>query len=235
MVGFDFSHLPARLQAVAALVLPGSTVADVGTDHALLPLYLAGSGRCPLVIAIEAVPGPFRRALAAVNAAGLAGRVEVRQGDGLAPLQPGEVDTVVMAGLGALTQQQILSARPEVRQSLQRLVLQPQGDAGPLRRYLVAAGWRLEAEELVYERGHYYPILAAGQGKSPSYSDLEWQVGPLLVQCRHPLLREYLLYKMEKITGVLRRLEDGRSSRTRERHAELKRQLEGIRELLARV
>ncbi|WP_062285882.1 tRNA (adenine(22)-N(1))-methyltransferase [Neomoorella mulderi] len=228
-----FSHLPARLRAVAALVPPGSTVADIGTDHAYLPLYLAGSGRCPRVIAVEAAPGPYQRALAAVAAAGLEGRVEVRLGDGLTPLQPGEVDTVTMAGLGALTQQRILAARPEVRQKLQRLVLQPQGEAGPLRRYLASAGWYLYNEELVYDSGHYYIILAACQGESPAYSDLEWRIGPLLLQRRHPLLRGYLLHKMETLTAAARQLAAGRGTRARERREDLSRQLEEIREVLA--
>ncbi|QGP92566.1 tRNA (adenine(22)-N(1))-methyltransferase [Neomoorella glycerini] len=225
--------MPARLRAVAGMVPPGSRVADIGTDHAYLPLYLAGSDRCPLVIAVEAAPGPYQRALAAVAAAGLKGRVEVRLGDGLAPLQPGEVDTVTMAGLGALTQQRILAARPGVRQGLKRLVLQPQGEAGPLRRYLAATGWYLYNEELVYESGRYYIILAACQGASPSYSDLEWRIGPLLLQRRHPLLRDYLLHKMETLTAAVQQLAAGRGMRARERREDLSRQLAEIREVLA--
>ncbi|WP_406678013.1 tRNA (adenine(22)-N(1))-methyltransferase [Moorella sp. ACPs] len=226
-------RLPARLQAVAGMVPPGSRVADIGTDHAYLPLYLAGSGRCPRVIAVEAAPGPYRRALAAVAAAGLQERVEVRLGEGLAPLQPGEVDTVTMAGLGALTQQGILEAGREVRQELKRLILQPQGEAGPLRRYLAATGWYLYNEDLVYEAGHYYIILAASQGTSPTYSDLEWRIGPLLLQRRHPLLRDYLLHKMEKLTAAVRQLAAGRGARAKERLMDLSRQLEEIREVLA--
>ncbi|MDN5345217.1 MAG: tRNA (adenine22-N1)-methyltransferase [Clostridia bacterium] len=226
-------HLPVRLQAVANLVPPGSITADIGTDHAYLPLYLAGSGRCPRVIAVEAAPGPYHRALDAVRGAGLIGRVEVRLGDGLQALQPGEVDTAVMAGLGALTQQEILSARPDVRQALRHLVLQPQGEAGPLRRYLAGAGWRLEEEDLVCDAGHYYIIMAAGQGASPAYSDLEWRLGPLLLQRRHPLLKDYLLYKKEKLTAAVQQLAAGRGQRARQRREDLHRLLAEIQEVLA--
>ncbi|WP_258360235.1 tRNA (adenine(22)-N(1))-methyltransferase [Moorella sulfitireducens] len=226
-------RLPARLEAVARMVPPGSLVADIGTDHAYLPLYLVASGRCLRVIAVEAAPGPYRRALAAVAAAGLREQVEVRLGEGLTPLRPGEVDTVTMAGLGALTQQKILEDAPEVRQELKLLILQPQGEAGPLRRYLAAGGWYLCNEDLVYEKGHYYVILAAGRGPSPAYSELEWDVGPLLLQRRHPLLQDYLIHKMEKLSAAVKQLASGRGTRARDRLADLSRQLEEIQEVLA--
>ncbi|OIQ08187.1 tRNA (adenine(22)-N(1))-methyltransferase [Moorella thermoacetica] len=218
-------NLPARLRVVAGLVPWGSSVADIGSDHALLPLYLVASGRSPRVIVVEVAPGPYRRALAAVTGAGLTERVEVRRGDGLEPLRPGEVDTVTMAGLGALTQQEILAARPEVRRRLRRLVLQPQGQAGPLRRYLAACGWRLLDEDLVYETGHYYFIMAAVPGVSPEYSDLEWELGPLLLQKRHPLLAGYIADKMEKLTAAVRELGRSQRAAARERREELQRLL----------
>lgn len=231
MTGKPIFTLPLRLRAVAALVPEGSAVADIGSDHAYLPLYLAGSGRCDRVIAIEVAPGPYRRALAAVRGAGLIDRIEVRRGNGLAPLQPGEVDTVTMTGLGALTQQEILAAGPEVRRQLRHLVLQPQGKVGPLRRYLAASGWRLLDEDLVLAGGHYYFILAAVPGESPAYSDLEWQLGPLLLQKRHPLLSGYILDKMEKLTAAAGQVSRAQGAAARARRGELDRQLVRLQEV----
>lgn len=225
--------LPLRLLAVAQMVPPGSRVADIGTDHAYLPVYLVASGRCPHVVAVEKKWGPYRRALATVAGAGLQGRVEVRLGDGLAPLKPGEVDTVTITGLGALTQQEILTAGAAIRHTLRRLILQPQGEAGPLRRFLATIGWCLEEEELVYEGGHYYFIMAAAQGESPAYSEIEWRYGPLLLRRRHPLLRVYLLQSMEKLNAARRQLLNAKSERSRCRLVEVDRQLEDIREVLA--
>ncbi|BCV20611.1 tRNA (adenine(22)-N(1))-methyltransferase [Moorella sp. Hama-1] len=231
MTGKLVFTLPARLRAVAALVPAGSAVADIGSDHAYLPLYLAGSGRCSRVIAVEVAPGPYRRTLAAVRGAGLTDRIEVRRGNGLAPLQPGEVDTVTMTGLGAVTQQEILAAGPEVRQQLHHLILQPQGKAGPLRRYLAAGGWRLQDEDLVLTGGHYYFIMAAVPGESPVYSDLEWELGPLLLQKRHPLLAGYILDKMEKLTAAVGQLSRARGAVALARQGELDRQLARLQEV----
>lgn len=231
MLTFFNYRLPARLKAVADRIPKGSIVADIGTDHAHLPLYLVGSGCCPRAVAVETAAGPYRRAVAAVKAAGLADRIEVRFGDGLQVLQPGEVDTVTMSGLGALTQQAILKARPQVRQKLDCLVLQPQGEAGPLRRWLAASGWYLIDEELVCEGGHYYFVLAARQGASPKYSDVEWQVGPLLIKRHHPLLVGYLRVKMEKLVVIINNLAFSQRTAVRLQREKLSRQLEQLREV----
>ncbi|NLW07732.1 MAG: SAM-dependent methyltransferase [Clostridia bacterium] len=229
---FDYS-LSARLQAVADRVAAGSIVADIGTDHAYLPLYLVKSGRCPRVVAVEVAPGPYQRAVAAVRAADLADRIEVRYGDGLQALQPGEAGTVVMAGLGSLTQQAILAARPQVRQKLEYLVLQPQGKVEPLRRWLAAAGWCLVDEELVFEEGHYYFILVARQGKSPAYSDIEWQLGPLLLKHRHPLLAGYLRRKMEKLAIAIDQMASSQKAAARLQREQFITKLKEIQEVLS--
>jgi len=231
VLAFFNYKLPARLKAVADRIPEGSIVADIGTDHAHLPLYLVGGDRCPRAIAVETAAGPYHRAVAAVEAADLADRIEVRFGDGLQVLQPGEVDTVTMTGLGALTQQAILKARPQVRQKLDCLVLQPQGEVGPLRRWLAGSGWHLIDEELVCEGGHYYFILAARQGASPDYSDFEWQVGPLLIKRRHPLLVDYLQDKMEKLIVIINHLTFSQKTAARLQRERLSRQLEQLREV----
>jgi tRNA (adenine22-N1)-methyltransferase len=232
MLTFFTDRLPARLEAVATRVPRGSTVADIGTDHAYLPVHLVSSGRCPRAVAVEVASGPFRRAVAAVRAAGLANRIEVRFGSGLQALQPGEVETVTMSGLGAVTQQAILAAGPLVRQKLGYLVLQPQGKVGPLRRWLAASGWCLVDEELVFEGGHYYFILVARQGVSPDYSNMEWQIGPLLVKRRHPLLAGYLRLKMEKLVAAIDQIAISKKTAARLQCDSMNRQLEEMREVL---
>lgn len=184
--------LSKRLATIAALVPPGSRLADIGTDHAYLPVYLVTEGVVPFAVAGEVHQGPFRVAGEALARVGLTDKISLRFGDGLAVLAPGEVDTVVIAGMGGPTIVDILTARPEVTAALTRLVLQPMQAAGVVRRWLAGNGWRLVAETLVEEDGRLYEIIAAEQGGAEEYEPILYDVGPLLWARRHPLLAEHL-------------------------------------------
>ncbi len=155
------SMLDKRLSMVASLVRQGSRVADIGTDHAYLPVYLVESGVCPTAIAADIGAGPLEAARHTVMAAGLAGVISLRLGDGLAPLAADEVDDIVIAGMGGETIVSILDAAPWVQHKRYRLVLQPMTRAEDLRRWLLHHGFSVETERLVRDKHHLYPVLAA--------------------------------------------------------------------------
>ncbi|MEW6541126.1 MAG: class I SAM-dependent methyltransferase [Bacillota bacterium] len=185
-------ELPARLQAVADYIPPGKTVADIGTDHALLPVYLVGWGVAPRVIAVEKAPGPLDAARQAVAASDLGEFIDVRAGDGLAPVAPGEAEVVVLAGMGGRNIAAILGASPEVLGTVETLVLQPQEPVTPARRWLIENGFRIAAETLVPDAGRLYPVIWAEKGRSEPVDDLLLEVGPDLVARKHPFLPRYL-------------------------------------------
>ncbi len=184
--------LSKRLATIAALVPPGGRLADIGTDHAYLPVYLVTEGIVPSAVAGEVHEGPFRSAAEALAGVGLADRIDLRFGDGLAVLAPGEVDTAVIAGMGGATIVEILAARPEVTAALSCLVLQPMQGAGLVRRWLATAGWRLAAEALVEEDGRLYEVIAAAPGTAKEYEPILYDIGPLLWARRHPLLKGHV-------------------------------------------
>ncbi|WP_051276404.1 tRNA (adenine(22)-N(1))-methyltransferase [Desulfovirgula thermocuniculi] len=198
--------LTKRLAAVAAFVPPGAVVADVGTDHALLPVYLVESGICPHAIATELNDGPYRHAFANICRYGLEEKISLRQGDGLAPLCPGEADVVVLAGMGGRSIVRILSSSPEVLAATRRLILQPMTDVGELRSWLADNGWRLVDEDLVEEEGRLYPVIVAEPGREEVSDPFLLEVGPRLVEKGHPLLPDYLerlKAGYEKVLGAL--------------------------------
>lgn len=190
--------LSRRLAALARQVPPGSVVADVGADHAALVIALVASGRCPRGIATDARPGPAAMARERVAAAGLADRISVRLGDGLEPLEPGEADALVIAGLGGVTIANILAGGPGVLRSARRLVLQPMVAAEVLRRRLDERDFSLVDEDLVAEAGRWYEILVAEPAAPPAGlprvgaavrrvavrldlpEDTVWECGPVL-------------------------------------------------------
>lgn len=165
--------LDSRLQKVAEFVPKGAVLGDIGTDHAYLPIALYESRKIAKAVAIDVHDGPYRSALATVQQCGLEAVIDVRLGNGLTPLRPGEVDVLVLAGMGGRTMLDILAARPDVLAFVHDLVLQPQNTEGSLRRTLLDEGWRLKAEVLVEEDGRIYVVMAYSQDEGLNKMCLE--------------------------------------------------------------
>ena len=171
-------RLGSRLLQCARLVRPGTRAADVGTDHAYLPIWLVQEGRCPFVVATDIHTGPAERAAVSIAEAGLTDRIDVRIGDGLEPVSPGEVDDVVVAGMGGEPIADILRAAPWLRDDRIRLVLQPMSKAELLRRFLLDSGYALFQERAVRDGGRLYTVMAAGY--APNQADEQQEIPGVL-------------------------------------------------------
>ncbi len=204
-------RLSPRLLKIASLVPEGAVVADVGTDHALLPAYLVVTGKCPRAIATDVRPGPLAAARATLRELGVERQVELRLGYGLTVLKPREVDAVVIAGVGAHTAIAILERSPAVRASVRRFVLQPAKGAALLRRWLAEHGFRLVKEELAREGNRFHEVMAVEAGREevrhPLLLELGLEVGPRLWEERHPLLRAFLEDRLSRYRRILARIE----------------------------
>ncbi|TLS50357.1 SAM-dependent methyltransferase [Paenibacillus antri] len=154
-------QLSKRLSAVAEYALPGGALADIGTDHALLPVSLVQRGIIPNAVAGDVHVGPARAAERQVLSAGLASKIDVRIGDGLAVLEPNEVETITIAGMGGGTIVDILSGGAAALAGVRRLVLQPNVGERLVRAWLLENGWKLVQETLLEEDGLLYEVLAA--------------------------------------------------------------------------
>lgn len=185
-------ELTQRLRQIASLIPQGSVVADIGTDHALLPVYLVQEGICPKVIATEVKDGPWLLAKAALNRFPLRSRVDLRRGNGLTALNPGDADTVVLAGMGGGTIRAILADGPEVLSACSLLILQPMNGLRDVRVWLYENDWHIAAERLALERGHFYVIMAAQPGGEAMPDAETLAIGPGLIENRDPLLGAYL-------------------------------------------
>ena len=205
--------LGVRLKRVAEMAGRGRRMADIGSDHALLPRWMLQENRVESAIAGELGDGPFNRAREAAEAAGLSGRLEVRQGDGLTVLTPGEVETVVIAGMGGDLIAEILSADPAKSSSFSRYVLQPMKHEAVLRRWLADAGWPVLREELIQENGKYYVLLEARPGREPySLTDLEILLGPSLLASEDPEVLQWLRLMQEKYGRIARQVAESRTA-----------------------
>lgn len=197
--------LDDRLAAIAGLVLPGQAAADIGTDHNYLPAFLLQRGVCPRVIASDKADGPYRNAVALTRRLGLEQTLEVRRGQGLEVLNPGEAATIIIAGMGGRLTIEILAAAPAVLAQTRRLVLQPQRDLPQLRRWLAEHGWRIVAERMAYDHGWYYTALAAEPGEAV-LTPQEAEFGPCLLNERPQLWLNYLRFRLVKTQRLLEQL-----------------------------
>lgn len=223
--------LSRRLQALAAFIPVGSRVADIGTDHAFLPCYLLKTGISPLAIGVEVKEGPFLSACRTVSAYRLEERISIRLGDGLIPVQPGEVDVVILAGMGGNTMLEILERSPQVVEGLRGLVLQPMNGAEHVRSWLAESEWTIVAEDLLLEDGHYYQIIKATKGKGYIPVEMELYYGPLLIANRHQLLPELIEKDILALQDIKEQLAKSQSGEALSRFRELEQRVQLMKEL----
>ena len=215
-------ELSPRLRSVAELVSQGARLADVGTDHAYLPVWLLQRGVIPHALACDLREGPLSRARATAERYGLTEQMEFRLCDGLAGVAPVEVDTVVIAGMGGETIAAILAAAPWTREVGVELLLQPMSAQPYLRRWLNEHGYFIVREVLSREGDTLYTAFQARGGTASAYTPAELWAGRQRRGEEMPLREAYLT---RLITQTERALEGlGRSSRERDgaRLAELR-------------
>ena len=210
-------NLGDRLQAVADFVPQGSRVADIGTDHGYLAVELVKSGKAKFVVASDKNTGPYEAAVRTVCENGLADNViSVRLGDGLKSLRPGEVDTVCIAGMGGALMVEILEGSPDVVETLDTLILQPQSAAPELRRWIYRKHWHIEDESLVLDDGRIYEIIMAKRGRRKMPEQLMLEIGPVLWQKKPPLLRhhiEALLFQERRVAAGMEKSDAAKKSK----------------------
>ena len=177
-----------------------STVADVGTDHAYIPIELMKKGKCLKIIASDISKGPAKIAEEHIKNNGL--DIEVRVGSGITVLEDGEVEQIVIAGMGGDSIVSILDEAPFVRDRRLRLVLQPMTRSDVLRRYLTENFYEITDEKNVRDGGKIYEVLAAeyrGNGYFiPKYSEAELIVGRRDVNEFDSLFLEFVSLKLKK-------------------------------------
>lgn len=213
--------LGERLQTIADMVPVGSILADIGTDHAYLPIYLVEQRKVIRAIAGDIHHGPFLSAQNAVNGTQLEQYIAVRQGNGLDVLTPGEADVVVIAGMGGANIIEILSSRPEITAKLKRIILQPMIAAPLVRIWLHKNNWRIVTEELVEEEGKLYQIIAAEPGTDFPVEAVLYEIGPLLWKNKHPLLKRHIEELLSHLRGVLSAMAGSRDAVNSEKYKTL--------------
>ena len=192
-------ELTPRLQLLADWVPQGTRLADVGTDHAYLPVWLILHGRVSCAIASDLRKGPLERARLTGLTYG-AENIEYRLCNGLAEIHSGEVDTVAIAGMGGETIASILSAAPWTKDGKHTLLLQPMTRSAQLRQFLMENGYVITREALVRDRGTIYPVMEVKAGQ------MELTLGQLHGGAKllhDPLGDRYIIEKIIRLQGAV--------------------------------
>ena len=226
--------LSRRLERVAAHVPLAARLADIGSDHAYLPVALLRRGAISAAVAGEVASTPFRAAQRTVRDNRLQGRVTVRQADGLAAIEPADgITAISLCGMGGETIRDILESGKARLSGRERLILQPNGGEPPLRRWLMDNGYTILCEELLHENRFYYEIIVAERAEAMTYTAEQLYFGPLQMQARSPeFLAKWQRILREK-RKTLASLEQARQAVPEQKVQEIVQQVKWIEQLLA--
>ena len=249
-------ELSKRLKAIADMVTPGNTAADVGCDHGFVSIYLCRHHIAPKVYAMDVRTGPLKRAKEHIQASGFCEYIETRLSDGVAALRPGEADTLICAGMGGRLMMKILSEGEGKIRLMKELILQPQSEHALFRRYLREHGLQIVQEDIIKEDGKFYPVIKAVPQNTAADTNpktrkglqeetrqrLEDSFGPLLLAAKNPVLREYLMVLEQRNKTILSKMDMSREGmegtgqdtrqRTEKRRQEVEADLADIAECL---
>ncbi len=235
-------RLSKRIYALADTVNYGDSVADIGTDHGYVPMLLMRRGVSPHVIMADISEGSLSKARETFAACGLEDKVsdhDFRTGDGLQVLEPGEVDEVIIAGLGGHTIRSILEFDEAKSKSFRRLILQPRKHSGTLRHYLYTHGWDIESEQLAEEGKFACEIITAvpssAEKREAPYpaDDIRWKYPDSIIHADRELARKRIGWKAGSIQEQISNLRSAAENNS-EREALLHSDAEYLQSLLDR-
>ncbi|NLZ51991.1 MAG: SAM-dependent methyltransferase [Thermoanaerobacteraceae bacterium] len=221
-----------RLQMIASKIEKGSTVVDIGTDHAYLPIYLVNEGISQKVIATEILSGPYEKARENIRKSGHQDFIDLRFGSGLKPIKPGEGDIAVAAGMGAISIINIIDESRETADSFKKIILQPMRNQAKLREYLFTIGYQIIDEDVAMEAKKFYEIIVAKRANLKRFDEIDILVGPVLRYKRISVVYEYINHRIRILQKVIESLKNTNSRAGKIALLECERQIKALKEAI---
>ncbi|KOR90616.1 tRNA (adenine(22)-N(1))-methyltransferase [Paenibacillus solani] len=243
--------LSKRLTQILGKIPPGSRLADIGSDHALLPVAAVESGAAIQAIAGEVNLGPYEAAVKQVMESGMKDVISVRRGDGLDVLSAGEADVITIAGMGGGLITSILDRGLDKLAGVRRLVLQPNVGEDILRKWLYSHHWVLVEEFILEEDGKIYEVLVAEPAEATELTNervytertigdrvrlsTNWllRMGPWLTQSPNSVFYDKWRSELEKMAHILQSLSRSDLTTAADKASEIQSDIEFIQEVLA--
>ncbi len=219
--------LTPRLSAVCDFVEQGSRIADIGTDHAYIPIYLSLNNIISYAVASDINEGPLSAAKKNIEANGLNIRTCLAPGN--AGIVDMEVDTLIIAGMGGDVISNILNER--IPEGIEHIILQPMTHIEDARKAIHENGYKIEREKFVFEddgkKERLYTIIEAQKGESGLWSEFEYKISPLLIS--DPLFEYFADKEKTKIEKILLSMEKSENTEQKKYFSEYLKYLNDIR------
>ncbi|WP_058486359.1 tRNA (adenine(22)-N(1))-methyltransferase [Defluviitalea phaphyphila] len=225
-------ELSSRLLSIAKQVPKEAIIADIGTDHAYIPIYLCKRKIIKKAIATDINKGPLIRAKQNIKQNKLEQIIETRLGNGLEPIKINEVNTIIIAGMGGKLIIDILDKKPEIVKGAKRIILQPQIDQKEVRKYLHKINFKIINEEIIYEDNKYYFVITAEPGIEKYNNEKEYLFGVILVLNKNPILKQYIQQRIITLHNILNKLQKINTENTLKRLFEIKEEIKYCEEVL---
>lgn len=230
-------RLSKRLETVAKYIAEygGDTIrlADIGSDHALLPVYLILEGKIESAVAGEVVEGPYKAAVKEVTSQKMTNQIDVRLGNGLEVIQPDDcINVISICGMGGGLIKTILQEGQEKLNNQQTLVLQPNIGESTLRQWLNIQGYTIIHETVLSDQDRFYDIIVAKiKAIQPNYSEKELFLGPVNIQYPSKAFIEKWRAELENQEKILKQVEKA-TQPNQDKINQFKKQIKMIKEVL---
>lgn len=202
--------LSKRLKWIIEKLDKCDVIVDVGTDHGYIPIELIKRNFVKKAIATDINKDPLKKAGINASLDGVSSKIDLRLGGGLAPLNKGEAQGVIIAGMGGNLIRDILEADLDKVKAFDYLILQPAQNPEVLREYLYTHDYEIIDEDLCLDEGKYYEIFKV-KYKKGDYIALEsiyYEISPMMLNKKIPLLKEYIQSKVDKAQTVINFIKD---------------------------
>ncbi len=211
------SCMSPRLLAIADCATKGSRLADIGTDHAYISVYLVQKNIISSALAMDINVGPIQRAEANIRKYRLEDKIETRLSNGLENLKPNEADEIVIAGMGGILIAEILNAARRLWDDNIRFIFQPMTAAEELRKFLEINGFYIEKEALAEEENKIYQIICAVRGIMKTKCEVDYYISPYLRRNKIPLTDKLIECKIREFEKMLTGLSKCERAEAREK------------------
>ena len=187
-----------RITGIGQMIKKGMVVADIGCDHAFLPVYLVENNISDKVYAADIASGPLEAAKKNIISHGLEDKITVIQSDGFENI-PDDASVAVIAGMGFHTVEKILNDASDKLSNFKQIIIAVNRNVKEMREYISDHHYTIQNEEIIFDRGFVYFVIDMNTDEHEEYNELQKQCGPILLEKKEEDYKEYIDYRLTQL------------------------------------